>query len=360
MIGDVVAYLVFFLVIALTYALFCLGLNLQWGFTGLFNVGVAGFVAVGAYTSAILTAPPSPERLGGFGLADRGGLGRGHARGGPRRARRRGAHAAAAPRLSRHRNVRHLGDDPAPGHEPSMTLTGGPVRDPRRAAALRRPGRRARSAATWSTSAGRRPSWPPSTSAGAAGAEPLGPRAARAARGRGGGGRARQVGDGVPPAGLRDRRDGDGACGRRLCALRRLRRAGGLPARSSRSRSGPCSWSAAPGTTAARSPARSSCGRSGAGAARPWSPCCPQALQARGAALQTVLIGVVLAARPVVRPRGLFGEETVVSPHARSSARAAGRAGGSEGRLGRRRRAPQWDGAHVVVASARGRRGRSA
>jgi branched-chain amino acid transport system permease protein len=66
-IGDVVAYLVFFAVIALTYALACLGLNLQWGATGLFNVGVAGFVAVGAYTSAILTAPASPDRLGGFG-----------------------------------------------------------------------------------------------------------------------------------------------------------------------------------------------------------------------------------------------------------------------------------------------------
>jgi branched-chain amino acid transport system permease protein len=66
-IGDAFAYLVFFAVIALTYALACLGLNLQWGATGLFNVGVAGFVAVGAYTSAILTAPESPDRLGGLG-----------------------------------------------------------------------------------------------------------------------------------------------------------------------------------------------------------------------------------------------------------------------------------------------------
>lgn len=65
MIADAFAYLVFFAVIALTFALMCLGLNLQWGATGLFNVGVAGFVAVGAYTSAILTAPPSPDRLGG-------------------------------------------------------------------------------------------------------------------------------------------------------------------------------------------------------------------------------------------------------------------------------------------------------
>jgi len=49
------------------FAIIVLGLNLQWGFTGLFNVGVAGFVAIGAYTSALLTTPPTPERLGGFG-----------------------------------------------------------------------------------------------------------------------------------------------------------------------------------------------------------------------------------------------------------------------------------------------------
>jgi branched-chain amino acid transport system permease protein len=65
---DGAAYLVFFLVIALTYALMCLGLNVQWGVTGLFNVGVAGFVAVGAYTSAILTVPDDPARWGGLGL----------------------------------------------------------------------------------------------------------------------------------------------------------------------------------------------------------------------------------------------------------------------------------------------------
>jgi branched-chain amino acid transport system permease protein len=67
-IADVGAYLVFFLVVALYYALLCLGLNLQWGVTGLFNVGVAGFVAVGAYASALLTGPDSPEHWGGLGL----------------------------------------------------------------------------------------------------------------------------------------------------------------------------------------------------------------------------------------------------------------------------------------------------
>ena len=65
--ADVGAYLVFFLVVALYYALLCLGLNLQWGVTGLFNVGVAGFVAVGAYASALLTAPDSPDHWGGLG-----------------------------------------------------------------------------------------------------------------------------------------------------------------------------------------------------------------------------------------------------------------------------------------------------
>ena len=63
-----IAYASFFLVFALVNALVCLGLNVQWGQTGLFNVGVAGFVAIGAYASALLTTPPSQGRLGGFAL----------------------------------------------------------------------------------------------------------------------------------------------------------------------------------------------------------------------------------------------------------------------------------------------------
>ena len=54
------SYGTFFLVFATVFAIITLGLNLQWGFTGLFNVGVAGFVAVGAYTSALLTTPKGP------------------------------------------------------------------------------------------------------------------------------------------------------------------------------------------------------------------------------------------------------------------------------------------------------------
>lgn len=61
------SYVSFFLVFASAFAIITLGLNLQWGFTGLFNVGVAGFVAIGAYTSALLTTPETAGRLGGLG-----------------------------------------------------------------------------------------------------------------------------------------------------------------------------------------------------------------------------------------------------------------------------------------------------
>jgi branched-chain amino acid transport system permease protein len=68
MILDLIGYGAFFLTMALTFAIICLGLNVQWGQTGLFNVGVAGFVAVGAYVSSLLTTPDMPGRLGGFGM----------------------------------------------------------------------------------------------------------------------------------------------------------------------------------------------------------------------------------------------------------------------------------------------------
>ncbi len=66
--SGISAYLVFFLIQALIYAVVCLGLNLQWGYTGLFNIGVSGFFLVGAYTFAILCGPPYGTHLGGFGL----------------------------------------------------------------------------------------------------------------------------------------------------------------------------------------------------------------------------------------------------------------------------------------------------
>jgi ABC-type branched-subunit amino acid transport system permease subunit len=63
-----IAYLVFFACIVLILGLLTLGLNLQWGFTGLFNAGVVGFYAIGAYTHAILTAAPQPQYVGNLGL----------------------------------------------------------------------------------------------------------------------------------------------------------------------------------------------------------------------------------------------------------------------------------------------------
>lgn len=65
---EMLAYAAFFLTIAMTYVVICLGLNVQWGQTGLFNVGIAAFVGIGSYTSAILTTPATAERVGGFDL----------------------------------------------------------------------------------------------------------------------------------------------------------------------------------------------------------------------------------------------------------------------------------------------------
>ena len=62
------SYLVFFACIVLILGVLTLGLNLQWGFTGLFNAGVVGFYAIGAYTHAIVTAAPQPQYIGNFGL----------------------------------------------------------------------------------------------------------------------------------------------------------------------------------------------------------------------------------------------------------------------------------------------------
>jgi len=65
---ELISYGAFFLTLALTYAIMCLGLNVQWGQTGLFNVGVAGFIGIGAYVSALLTTPDAADHLGGFDM----------------------------------------------------------------------------------------------------------------------------------------------------------------------------------------------------------------------------------------------------------------------------------------------------
>lgn len=69
---GILNYLVFFAITAGIYAILSLGLNIQWGYTGLFNIGIAGFFAVGAYTSALLCGPPPGPMdwriIGGFQL----------------------------------------------------------------------------------------------------------------------------------------------------------------------------------------------------------------------------------------------------------------------------------------------------
>jgi branched-chain amino acid transport system permease protein len=66
--GGLLTFLVFFLTLAGIYAVMSLGLNVQWGFSGQFNIGIAGFWALGSYTAAILTTGPSAFYVGGFGL----------------------------------------------------------------------------------------------------------------------------------------------------------------------------------------------------------------------------------------------------------------------------------------------------
>tara|TARA_B100000745_G_scaffold133830_1_gene87403 strand:- start:133 stop:1071 length:939 start_codon:yes stop_codon:yes gene_type:complete len=66
---DILSFVIFFFIICSFYIISSLGLNIQYGFTGMFNVGIAGFFAVGAYTSAILTGPEYADTIfGGFQL----------------------------------------------------------------------------------------------------------------------------------------------------------------------------------------------------------------------------------------------------------------------------------------------------
>lgn len=55
-----VGYLVSLIVFTATYALFSLGLNLQWGYTGLLNFGHVAFMTVGAYSTVLLSIAGVP------------------------------------------------------------------------------------------------------------------------------------------------------------------------------------------------------------------------------------------------------------------------------------------------------------
>ena len=58
------SYLIFTLTLCGIYALLALSLNLVWGGVGLVNLGLAGFFAVGAYASALVTGAGAPILIG--------------------------------------------------------------------------------------------------------------------------------------------------------------------------------------------------------------------------------------------------------------------------------------------------------
>lgn len=70
-VGGVSSFFVSFLTFVAIYSIFTLGLNVQWGYTGVFNFGVLAFFMVGAYVAAIVTKDPATgqftEHVGGFG-----------------------------------------------------------------------------------------------------------------------------------------------------------------------------------------------------------------------------------------------------------------------------------------------------
>lgn len=66
-VGGMVSQLQSVSLLVLVYIMLALALNLQWGYAGLLNLGVAGFMAVGVYTMAILSLP-ADAAVPGLGL----------------------------------------------------------------------------------------------------------------------------------------------------------------------------------------------------------------------------------------------------------------------------------------------------
>ncbi|MGB2442494.1 branched-chain amino acid ABC transporter permease [Planktomarina sp.] len=58
----------FILNMGLVSAIMALGVNLQWGFAGLFNVGIMGFVALGGLAAVLVSMPPTTEAWAAGGL----------------------------------------------------------------------------------------------------------------------------------------------------------------------------------------------------------------------------------------------------------------------------------------------------
>lgn len=53
--SGILGYVVSFIIMASIFSVITLGVNIQWGYTGLFNIGIAGFFAIGAFASALIT-----------------------------------------------------------------------------------------------------------------------------------------------------------------------------------------------------------------------------------------------------------------------------------------------------------------
>jgi len=65
---GLISYLIFFTTVAAILSIAVLGLNLQWGNSGLFNGGVVAFFGAGAYGTLILGGTAQSAHLGGFEL----------------------------------------------------------------------------------------------------------------------------------------------------------------------------------------------------------------------------------------------------------------------------------------------------
>ena len=72
--SGILVYLTSFAIMASIFAIFSVGLNVQWGYSGLFNIGIAGFFAIGAFTSALVTTAPPSEALRAYGAQQAFGL----------------------------------------------------------------------------------------------------------------------------------------------------------------------------------------------------------------------------------------------------------------------------------------------
>ncbi len=71
--GSVAGFVVPSVTTAAIFAIICIGLNIQWGYTGIFNFGVVAFFMLGAYVGGIVTKQPADGEfstyVGGWGDA---------------------------------------------------------------------------------------------------------------------------------------------------------------------------------------------------------------------------------------------------------------------------------------------------